>query len=265
MWSTKASKAAEPVRVEEIQPRTEKTSEEGPSKVPESSEDEDSPCRNEQSVGVPEGAGSEALQNEENAPSDSFGEIEIGDSPILPKFSEGQIQEAQAMGTSDVEEAHGGEKLFRGCLTGAEDATDLNEASSIFDEAQRLLSQTLTLHRDAFSKSRAKMSRCEADLQRLTEERNALKLLTGQKEEEIKDLRAELATSHKEQTDLIKQVDAEAIVAVYRADAEAAQARAKEFADTAQTRAYWAAEHAKYYSRRETLEEIYARFFNLVV
>ncbi|XP_070045464.1 uncharacterized protein [Nicotiana tomentosiformis] len=126
-------------------------------------------------------AGSEALQNEENAPSDSLGEIEIGYSPILPTFSEGQIQEAQAMGTPDVERAHKGDGFFSGCFT------------------------ALTLHREVFSKSRAELSRCEADLQRLMEERNALKFLNGQKEEEIKDLRAELATTHKEQTDLIEK------------------------------------------------------------
>ncbi|XP_019255503.1 PREDICTED: nucleoporin NUP159-like [Nicotiana attenuata] len=51
---TEAPKAAEPVRVEEIQPRTEEISEEGPSKVPESSEDEDASRRNEQSMGAAE-------------------------------------------------------------------------------------------------------------------------------------------------------------------------------------------------------------------
>ncbi|XP_070041264.1 uncharacterized protein [Nicotiana tomentosiformis] len=46
----------------------------------------------------------------------------------------------------------------------------------------------------------------EEDDSRLTEERNALNLLGKQKEEQIKDLRAELATAHKDQTDLIEQV-----------------------------------------------------------
>ncbi|XP_070011089.1 uncharacterized protein [Nicotiana sylvestris] len=69
-----ASKAAESVRVEEIQPRTEEVPEEGPRKIPESSETIDASRRNEQSVGMPEGASSEALRNEENAPSDSLGQ-----------------------------------------------------------------------------------------------------------------------------------------------------------------------------------------------
>ncbi|XP_070029120.1 uncharacterized protein [Nicotiana sylvestris] len=64
----------------------------------------------------------------------------------------------------------------------------------------------VTLHREAIFKSRAELNRCEADLKRFKEERDALKLISGQKEEEIKDLRAELAKAHKEQTDLIEQV-----------------------------------------------------------
>ncbi|XP_070034769.1 uncharacterized protein [Nicotiana tomentosiformis] len=66
----------------------------------------------------------------------------------------------------------------------------------------------LALHREAFSKSKAELSRCEADPRGLTEERNALKLLSGQKEEEIKDLRAELAKAHQDQADLIEQLRA---------------------------------------------------------
>nr|XP_016475075.1 PREDICTED: fibrinogen- and Ig-binding protein-like [Nicotiana tabacum] len=65
--------------------------------------------------------------------------------------------------------------------------------------------QALMLHREAFSKSRAELDRCEADLKKLTEERNYLKLLIEQKEEEVKGLRAKLATTHKTQIDLIEQ------------------------------------------------------------
>ncbi|XP_070050807.1 uncharacterized protein [Nicotiana tomentosiformis] len=59
------------------------------------------------------------------------------------------------------------------------------------------------------------------------------------------------------------KAEAEAIVAVYQADAEAAQVQAREAAETAQTRAHWIAELAKCQSRRETLEEIHARGFDL--
>ncbi|XP_070035674.1 uncharacterized protein [Nicotiana tomentosiformis] len=121
----------------------------------------------------------------------------------------------------------------------------------------------LALHQAEFSKSRVELSQREADFQGLSEERNDLKLLSGKREEEIKDLRAELAKAHQDQTDLIKQVEADAIVAVYRANAEAAQVQAREAAETAQTRAYGVFELTKCQSRRKTLEEIHARGFYL--
>ncbi|XP_070023169.1 uncharacterized protein [Nicotiana sylvestris] len=65
---------------------------------------------------------------------------------------------------------HEREDIFCGCLTVVDDISDL-DATIIFDEAQRLLNQ---------------------------------------KKEEIRDLRAELATAHKKQTDLIKQVQQKA-------------------------------------------------------
>ncbi|XP_019237444.1 PREDICTED: uncharacterized protein LOC109217636 [Nicotiana attenuata] len=59
------------------------------------------------------------------------------------------------------------------------------------------------------------------------------------------------------------KADADVVVAVYRADAEAANAQAKEISDAAQVRSSCVAEHAKCQSRRETLEEIHARGFDL--
>ncbi|XP_019241609.1 PREDICTED: centrosomal protein of 63 kDa-like [Nicotiana attenuata] len=63
----------------------------------------------------------------------------------------------------------------------------------------------MTLHREAFSKSRAKLTRCEAELKKLVEERDGLKLLYIQKEKEIMELRAKLTRAHREQTELIEQ------------------------------------------------------------
>ncbi|XP_070053349.1 uncharacterized protein [Nicotiana tomentosiformis] len=110
----------------------------------------------------------------------------------------------------------------------------------------------LALHQEEFSKSRTELNQREADFRGLSEERNALKLLNGQKEEEIKDLRAELAKAYQDQTDLTEQ-----------ADDEAAQVQEKRAAETTQTQAYWVAELAKCQSRRETLEGIHARGFDL--
>ncbi|XP_019251391.1 PREDICTED: uncharacterized protein LOC109230337 [Nicotiana attenuata] len=191
--SAEVPKAAEPVMNAKVQPRTERISEDAPSKVPESSGAEDASRCDGQPVDVPEGASSEALQNGDNAPSDSHGAIDISDSP-LPTFSKGQIQEAQAIRTPMWEQTPKGKTFSVATLRGS----------------RRLpiwvMYRALMLHREAFSKSRAELNRCEADLKRLTEERDALKLLNGKKEEEIQDLRAELAIAHKGQTDLIEQV-----------------------------------------------------------
>ncbi|XP_070029068.1 uncharacterized protein [Nicotiana sylvestris] len=221
--NTEAPKAAESVRVEDIQPRIEEVLEEGSSKVPESLETEDASCRNEQSVGMPEGAGSEALRNEVNAPSDSIGAIIIGYSLTLPTFSEEAIQEAQAMGTPDVEGAHRGEDLFHGCFIGVEDVADLIEASSLFDETEQALSRKI---------------------------------------EELKArLAAELA-KFKSEAEKAK-AGVEAIVAVDQSDAEASQAQVRESVEATENRAFWIAELAKCQSRRETLKEIHARGFGL--
>ncbi|XP_070050126.1 uncharacterized protein [Nicotiana tomentosiformis] len=64
-------------------------------------------------------------------------------------------------------------------------------------------SMASVVHREACSRSRAELSQCEADLRRVTEERNTLKLLCGQREEEIRDLRAELAKAHQDQTEQV--------------------------------------------------------------
>ncbi|XP_070045985.1 uncharacterized protein [Nicotiana tomentosiformis] len=140
--------------------------------------------------------------------------------------------------------------------------------------------EATALHREASSKYRAELARCEADLKKLTEERDALKLLYVQNKEEIMSIRAKLTRAHQDQTELIERKveeletrlatelaratsEAEALVASYRADAEAANTRAKEFSDAAEVRLFCVAEHARRQSRRETLQEVHARGFDL--
>ncbi|XP_070049544.1 uncharacterized protein [Nicotiana tomentosiformis] len=81
----------------------------------------------------------------------------------------------------------------------------------------------------------------------------------------IKELEARLASElSKAKSEAEKaKAEAEAIVTVYRADAKAAQVQVREAVKTAQTRAHWIVELAKCQSRRETLEEIHARGFDL--
>lgn len=128
------------MKVEEVRPWIEEISEDGPSKVPKSSKAEDASHHEEQLADVPERAVFEALLNED-APTDFLRAIDIGDSLPLPTFSVKQIQEAQAIGTPDAGTTPKEVDLFRGSFTGVEDATDLCDASSLFDEAQRLSNQ----------------------------------------------------------------------------------------------------------------------------
>ncbi|XP_070042924.1 uncharacterized protein [Nicotiana tomentosiformis] len=85
------------------------------------------------------------------------------------------------------------------------DLGEVPESSRIEDASHHNEPMASALHREPFSRSRAELSWYEADIQRLTEERNPLNLLGRQKVEKIKDLRAELATTHKDQTNLIEQ------------------------------------------------------------
>ncbi|XP_070050604.1 uncharacterized protein [Nicotiana tomentosiformis] len=178
---------------------------------------------------------------------------------------------------------------FRDCFTGVDDASDIGDASLLLEEAQRFIIR-------ASSRFRVDLSQCEAELQKVSVERDALRLLYNQKDEAIKDLQANLAKAREEEAELDKQLRnvkqkgsdqakrikeleaqlaeakvvvesskilADKSIAVYRADAEAAQMEAREAVDIADTRAHWIAELAKYRSRRETLEEIHARGFDL--
>nr|XP_016483338.1 PREDICTED: uncharacterized protein LOC107804041 [Nicotiana tabacum] len=267
--NTESTKASKSVRVGEIQPRTERIS-----------EMEDVSSRDEHLAGMSEGTGSEALPNEENAPSDSLGAKEIGDSVPLHSFSEGEVWEAQAMKVPQVEGALG-EDLFQSCFAGVNDLASLNNLDF-----------------------RRELSRYEAEIRGLTEEKSALKLLGEKKEMEIKGLRAELAMAQKEQSELSEQVNK--VVDIYGLggdfyveakdglpclEKEAAQAylsstesqlqgmkeksleQAKKMEelhvrfDTKIAAAKYEAEAVKAdaESRRETLEEIHARSFNLVI
>ncbi|XP_070055226.1 uncharacterized protein [Nicotiana tomentosiformis] len=98
------------------------------------------------------------------------------------------LREARELKTPDI---GGGFSLgdpFRDCFTGVDDASDISDASILLEEAQRLLSW------------------CETELQRVSKERNALKLLCGQKDETIKDLQADLAKAREKEAELDKQV-----------------------------------------------------------
>ncbi|XP_070051318.1 uncharacterized protein [Nicotiana tomentosiformis] len=162
--------------------------------VLESSRIEATSHHNEPMVSTVVGAGLEAPQDGENALSDSLGAIEIGGSPLLPSFSEEMIREARALKTLSIEGGHGREDLFRDYFTGVEEVTglgdlevsrkDSSEALSLFNEVQRALNRVSVLHQEACAQSRAELSR---------RREMPSDFFVGKKEEETKDLRAELA------------------------------------------------------------------------
>ncbi|XP_070047241.1 uncharacterized protein [Nicotiana tomentosiformis] len=106
--------------------------------------------------------------------------------------------------------------------------------------------------------ARAQLSSVESQLRGMKEKSSA-------QAKQIEELEARLASElakAKSEAEKAKP-DADTIVAVYRADVETAQVQAREATKTAQTQAHWIAELAKCQSRRETLEEIHARGFDL--
>ncbi|XP_019241571.1 PREDICTED: uncharacterized protein LOC109234929 [Nicotiana attenuata] len=186
-----ALKPTEPVVVDLAHSRAEAISEGSSNKVPEPSSRKKAPRSGDHYEGDAEQLDPEPLQIKENAPSGSLGVINVDDSPPGPEFSEGQIQEALNMRSSEVEASHEGHDIFQECLVGLEDGPD-PDASFIFDEARKLFKQAVVLHKKAFSKSRDDLARCEAELKNTLEERGAVKALYAKKEVEIYDLRVEL-------------------------------------------------------------------------
>ncbi|XP_019229442.1 PREDICTED: uncharacterized protein LOC109210475 isoform X1 [Nicotiana attenuata] len=103
------------------------------------------------------------------------------------------------MQTPDLGGVPSEEDPFPDCFTGVDNAADLNDAYTLFEEAHRLFSR-------AFTNFRADLSQCEAELQKTSDERNAFKLLYSQKEEELRDLQTDLAKARKDEAELEKQV-----------------------------------------------------------
>ncbi|XP_070035965.1 kinesin-like protein KIN-14N [Nicotiana tomentosiformis] len=130
--------------------------------------------------------------------------MKAGHLPSLPTFSEEELREALELKTPDIGGGSSVGDPFWDCFTGVDDASEISDASNLLEVAQRLLSR-------AFAKFRADLSQCETELQKVSEERNALKLLCGQKDETIKDLQANLAKAREEEAELDKQQKVERI------------------------------------------------------
>ncbi|XP_070042899.1 uncharacterized protein [Nicotiana tomentosiformis] len=122
----------------------------------------------------------------------------VGHLPSLPTFSEEALREARELKTLDMGGGSSVGDPFWDCFAGDDDASDINDASILLEEAQHFISRDL-------SKFQANLSQCEAEFQKVLGERDALKLLCGQKEEVIKDLQADLAKAREEEAELDKQ------------------------------------------------------------
>ncbi|XP_070031819.1 uncharacterized protein [Nicotiana tomentosiformis] len=206
------------VEVDTAPSRLDEVEEETLTQVPEPRGTEDVLPRGKETVEEVVDAG---VQTELESPQDGGGSqkdllraIEIGDSTSFPSFSQLMIRDAQAVETCRGEGAYGEEDPFRGYFIGVENVTcpsDLEapkksssevRAPYLFNEAQHALNRAFVLHHEVFFQSRRELSQYEAEVRRLTEERDAFKLLSEQREGEVKRLRVELKASRKEQAEL---------------------------------------------------------------
>ncbi|XP_070029431.1 nuclear localization sequence-binding protein-like [Nicotiana sylvestris] len=145
---------------------------------------------------------------------------------------------------------HEGNDIFWECLAVIEEGLD-PDASFILEEAKKLLKQAVSLHLP----NQTELAWYEAELKKISEERDSLKILYVKKEGEISDLRVELTKfqSVKEESlargreieelkaksiaELAKtKSDAEAIISSYRADAEEINAQAKEISSATEVK-----------------------------
>ncbi|XP_019223775.1 PREDICTED: uncharacterized protein LOC109205517 [Nicotiana attenuata] len=160
-------------------------------KAPPSSEVEIVPLT---STTIPKGVNAETPNDNENALSEELGAATTGHSLLLPTYSEGSIEESNAMPKPDPNKVIK-DDLFQGCFAEIEDANDFNDASSLFKKAQCLLIR----NRDEPMRGRA---------QKVSGKKKALRLLCSQREEELKDLRTALAKPQKSESELDEQVTA---------------------------------------------------------
>ncbi|XP_070021405.1 uncharacterized protein [Nicotiana sylvestris] len=88
------------------------------------------------------------------------------------------------MRSSRAQGNHEGHDIFQGCLAGLEDGSN-QDAFFIFEQAA-------VLQKREFSKSQDDLARCEVELKKTLEDRDAVKALYAKKELEIHNFRAEL-------------------------------------------------------------------------
>ncbi|XP_070053168.1 uncharacterized protein [Nicotiana tomentosiformis] len=168
---------------------------------------------------VPVGVDSGIPSLDRNAPSNLLGTMTVVYSPSLPTFSEEELKEARELKTPDVGKGSSAGDPFRDCFTIVGDASDIGDAFLLLEEAQRFITRvTILLYLvslffsefdlcsfptvQAISRFRVDFGQCEVELQKVSGERDALRLLCNQKDEAIKDLQADLARLVKKEPSL---------------------------------------------------------------
>ncbi|XP_070054081.1 COP1-interactive protein 1-like [Nicotiana tomentosiformis] len=109
------------------------------------------------------------------------------------------LKEARELKTPNMDGGSSVGDPFQDCFTGVDDASDISDTSLLLEEAQCFISR-------AISRFRVDLSQCEAELQKVSGEKDALRLLCSQKDDAIKDLYADLAKAHEEEAELDKHV-----------------------------------------------------------
>ncbi|XP_070048459.1 uncharacterized protein [Nicotiana tomentosiformis] len=161
------------------------------------------------------------------------------------------------------------------CSKKEEAIKDLQADLAKVREERVELDQQIGLLREEVDQIRAECNQWKETIDRLAAEKETIlaKLLSADVQlrnvkqkvlaqtKKIDELEMRLAEAKAEVES--SKVLADKSIAVYRADAEAAQVEAREAAKIADARDHWVAELVKCRSRRETLEEIHARGFDL--
>nr|XP_033508845.1 uncharacterized protein LOC117273756 [Nicotiana tomentosiformis] len=80
------------------------------------------------------------------------------------------------------------------------------DAPCLFNEAQHALNRASVLHHETFLQYRDELSQLEAEVKEIDEKRDMYKLLSEQREGEIRNLRAELDAAQKEDVAVVEQV-----------------------------------------------------------
>ncbi|XP_070055026.1 uncharacterized protein [Nicotiana tomentosiformis] len=283
--STDIQKTSEQVGVDTTPSRLDEVEEETPGQVPEPRGTEDTLPRGEETiedaVDADAETGLEARREEGDAPKNLLGASVLHREVFLRSRGELSRCEALIQGLTVERDAF---KLFSEQRVGEaeglraeleatrKEQADLSEQFRVEVDAVKAEAEEWKKNMDhlALEKEAAGVQLASAETQLRVLKEKAL--VQAKKIEEFQSRlgsttsdRERLATELAEAKSEVKiaTANANAMVVVHRSDAKAAQVQAKDVSEAAQARANRVAEHTKCQSRRETLEEIYARGFDL--